>query len=71
MPIPNTNEGCYLSIKFPEDIQLTSESYIYQGYEVMQTADGNNVLKVSDSNVWIRQQPYDLSNLANSNMIVI
>ena len=71
MPIPNTNENCYLSIKFPDDIQLTSESYIYQGYEVMQTDENKNMLKVSDSNVWIRQQPYDLSNLANSNMIVM
>ena len=69
--MPNTNTECYLSIKFPKDMQLTSESYIYQGYDVMQTDAGNNVLKVSDENVFIQQQAYLSSNEANSNMIVM
>ena len=70
MPMPNTNDKCYLIIKFPKDMKLTSESLIYQGYDVMKTSSGNNILKVVDEFVYIKQKPYLASNTANSNMIV-
>lgn len=51
--MPNANGLCYLAIKFPSDMKLTSDTYIYQGYNVMMTSARQNFLRVDDANVFI------------------
>lgn len=69
--MPNANGLCYLAIKFPSDMKLTSDTYIYQGYNVMMTSARQNFLRVDDANVFIQQQPYKPTDLTNSNLIVL
>lgn len=59
--VPIDNTGCYVKYTFPPDMPLTSEVYIYQGYDMMTKDDGSVDLRPK-LEYWIQNQALSAGN---------